>query len=57
MTLSPSKTAKNVLPMGRTPRIHTEQGDKLFVEGYTAPALLVLIAGGTSTCMSRGSAS
>ena len=32
--------------MGRTARIHTEQGDELFVEGYTAPALLVLIGGG-----------
>ena len=40
------ETAKDVMPMGRTARIHTEQGDELFVEGYTAPALLVLIGGG-----------
>ncbi len=38
--------AKAVMAMGKTSRIHTAQGDEVFVEGYTAPALLVLIGGG-----------
>ena len=40
------ETAKAVMAMGKTSRIHTAQGDEVFVEGYTAPALLVLIGGG-----------
>ena len=40
------ETAKAAMPMGKTARIRTEQGDEVFVEGYTAPALVVLIGGG-----------
>ena len=40
------ETAKAVMAMGKTSGIHTAQGDEVFVEGYTAPALLVLIGGG-----------
>ena len=40
------ETAKTAMPMGKTARIRTEQGDEVFVEGYTAPALVVLIGGG-----------
>lgn len=40
------ETAKSVMSMGKTARIRTDGGDDVFVEGYTAPALLVLIGGG-----------
>ena len=40
------ETARAVTPMGKTARIRTEQGDEAFVEGYTAPALLICVGGG-----------
>ncbi len=40
------ETAKAAMPMGKTARIRTEQADEVFVEGYTAPALVILIGGG-----------
>lgn len=40
------ETAKAVMPMGKTARLRTGEVDEVFVEGYTAPALVVLIGGG-----------
>ena len=40
------EAARDATPMGKTARIRTEQGDEVFVEGYTAPALLVCVGGG-----------
>ena len=40
------ETAKAAMPMGKTARIRTAEGDEVYVEGYTAPALVVLIGGG-----------
>ena len=34
------------MPMGKTARLRNNEGDEVFVEGYTAPALMVLIGGG-----------
>ena len=39
-------TARSVMPMGKTARLRNNEGDEVFVEGYTAPALMVLIGGG-----------
>lgn len=38
--------ATAVMPMGRSKRITTAHGDEVFVEGYTSPALIVLVGGG-----------
>ncbi len=40
------ETAKAVMPMGKTARILSGEGDEVYVEGYTTPALVVLIGGG-----------
>ena len=39
-------TARAVMPMGKTARLRNNEGDEVFVEGYTAPALMALIGGG-----------
>src|SRR5690606_7666657 len=41
-----TETAKAVMPMGKNARVVTDEGDEVFVQGYTAPASLVLVGGG-----------
>ncbi len=35
-----------VIPMGKTERLSTSEGDDVFVVGYTSPATLILVGGG-----------
>jgi xanthine dehydrogenase accessory factor len=40
------KTANRVMPLGKADHVVTDQGDELFVAGFTSPATLILVGGG-----------